>query len=1288
MINLKSIQNYFENKIEDLQENQFLMEKDICDLKDKHHTLEKQVAELATGHQEIPYLFMLPDKSEWFSGRESELENLQNLLHIAEDSSESTNKIKTASVCGLGGTGKTSLAAEYAHRRKDYYSGGVFWFSGEDKAKFANSLDELAGQFGTFDHEASTNRTLTKILEVISKIEKPWLIVLDDMDEYKLCSNIVMLLSGSWKRNVKGFGHIIITTRRKPKVMVETVRNFKESQCLHLDCFSEEDGVMFVFKRTGLTCDQHTSAEAAGLVETLGGLPLALEQACAYISQLSCSLSLYLEQYKKCSLELLDQHDASSASLYESQKRLAVRTTWLVNFDYVERSKYGNFAVRFLHACAFFSPADIQSELINSGKPPIEDNAYRDYVETPLGSSHIFKLLTDFSLFRKNKDSSLFRKNKDSSLTVHQLVQEVIRDKLEPEEKLLSLVDAIRMLSFAFSRCASPDDILSSDINIRKDRASTLANNPSRFFSWKKFCMHAQEILTILSSLADLDKKIILPETAKIIYECAIDFNVSSKIDDAIRSFAFAQRIVDLGRICPTRSDFTAMFPRQIPMPESLRRYIFYSCVASSCAPDSSTLIKQEKIESKCKVERMHVEGNRYFMNGDYLKAVEMYSSAMAEINSFDPKLLCDRGLTFINLKQYKNALDDSENYLLKRPKCWLGFSVKALALQGLNEIWEACSLAGLAFYHNRNIFSEFQPFKNMFSFLQGRIFICDSRSDLSDFLFNPVSNAPALSEIPGKIILLEPGDYVVDRYSTDSSGSLMLLNLLKSRLLVENCILLGVEVSRSSVVVRFNEQFFFICARHVMAKNITFSFSLRNWQSLANSVNIWVNCSFTSNLPQSQHTFLSVGADTFKYCSFENCESPGLTVAGSTYVEKCVFSGGKYSGVHVTTGGNLDIKRSKLHGNSIGIFVTDAPNSCLIQNCDIFDNKRIGIYVVDNSLNVKVKNCRIYQNDRHGICVDKASSAVVSNNEIFENGWAGIVTLGDGRCDVFGNKIYGNKSGGIMVVPVDSRKVKSPSLVESNIIVDNRGRGISCEMRMDDTPLDTFGSFSENGHEKIKYYRKNEQYFKKAICNDNNCYNNESPTCSVPSGERKDDADFCSYCRKKCTSKCGRCFITKYCNKKCQKNDWNEHQKECRIILERSTVSVTILTFDGKVNPEHNWSSIKFNLDHPGLKPKGSKYAPKPGKTSVVKILAGDESWHLDLEGPKFTICDETLTINGYLDTQCYPRLYKIVLECGLTSTCIGGWKKKFFWAKISDEGNYNKLRVFVTTFPPNQDW
>jgi tetratricopeptide (TPR) repeat protein len=686
--------------IEDLKFTQDSMSVNCRTTSQRVEALENKVAELSIENQEVPYLFMLPDRTEWFSGRKSELENLHSLLRDVNE-----HEVKVASVCWLGGIGKTSLAAEYAYRWKYFYDGGVFWFSGEDESKFANSVDDHAVCFGTL-LEASPGRTLVKTLEVISTIQKPWLLLLDDMDEFKLCSNIGMLLSGPWKGRVKGRGHILITTRREPKVTSQSIPGFKESQCLQLECFSLEDGNLFVCKRTGISSDDGTSAEAVNLVENLGGLPLALEQACAYISHLSCSLSEYLQQYEKYSIQLLDEQDASSASLYGSRERLAVRTRWLVNFEYIKQSKNGHYSVRFLHACAFFDPTEIQQELTNSGKPPIEDDPYRDYVDTLLGSSHILKLLTDFSLFKKNKCSSL---------TLHRLVQEVIREKLKSDHRemeILSLVDAISMLSFAFSKCSSPDDLLISEIDSHNQRSSTLVTNPSLFYSWKKLCLHAHEVLTILSSFRILDENILMPEIARIVYECALDFNISSKTDKATQCVDFANKIVDLGSTRLTKDDLAGLFPHQVPLPESVRRYMFCSCVKPSDTVDSITSDENSKVGPKSKMERMHSQGNIYSNNGDFHKAVEIYSAAMTEVSSFVPKLLCDRAVAYINLQQYKQTLADSESYLLQRPNCWLGFAVKALALHGLNKIWKASSFAALAFYHNRNIFCDYQQFK------------------------------------------------------------------------------------------------------------------------------------------------------------------------------------------------------------------------------------------------------------------------------------------------------------------------------------------------------------------------------------------------------------------------------------------------------------------------------------------------------------------------------------------------------------------------------------------------
>lgn len=242
--------------------------------------------------------------------------------------------------------------------------------------------------------------------------------------------------------------------------------------------------------------------------------------------------------------------------------------------------------------------------------------------------------------------------------------------------------------------------------------------------------------------------------------------------------------------------------------------------------------------------------------------------------------------------------------------------------------------------------------------------------------------------------------------------------------------------------------------------------------------------------------------------------------------------------------------------------------------------------------------------------------------------------------------------------------------------------------MMIDDIPMDTRVLPSQSGLKQLMYYNKNKRRYKKAIYKDNKRYNNESPLPSSASVEKSVNSDFCSFCRKKCTSNCAQCFITKYCNKECQRSDWRRHKKVCQSILERSTVTISLLPNEKAINLEHSWSVPKLSPEHPGLAPKGPKYAPKSGKRFIVKILAAHEEWHSNLEGPKFTICDRSRTVDGCIDKHCYPQLFEIVLQCGISSNVVQEWKKKFFWAITGDDGNYLKLRVFLTNFPANEDW
>ena len=238
-------------EIQDLKERQLRTEQDVEQLKLRQLTLYENVARKTEG--EPRYIFMAPKQIQWFSGRESELDLLRDIL--VNDNANSEEKVIVAAVSGLGGSEKTSVIAEYIHKWKDYYQGGVYWLSGEDDVKLKATVDDFAAQFNAL-HENSLEATLSKTLAVFSRFRKPWLMVIDYMDQFSLSQIFLKLVSGSWQANVASFGHLIMTTRRTPHELKENVPCFKESRCFNLECFGSEEAKNFVFKRSGIVRDE------------------------------------------------------------------------------------------------------------------------------------------------------------------------------------------------------------------------------------------------------------------------------------------------------------------------------------------------------------------------------------------------------------------------------------------------------------------------------------------------------------------------------------------------------------------------------------------------------------------------------------------------------------------------------------------------------------------------------------------------------------------------------------------------------------------------------------------------------------------------------------------------------------------------------------------------------------------------------------------------------------------------------------------------------------------------
>ena len=108
------------------------------------------------------------------------------------------------------------------------------------------------------------------------------------------------LLIGHWKHAARG--HIIITTRREVTEIGEET-GIEEKCCVVLKCLTEDEGIQFLRLGTGKVLGEESDAQE--LIRELGGLPLALDQAGAYIRGLNQSITEYLKKYKKQKLLLL-----------------------------------------------------------------------------------------------------------------------------------------------------------------------------------------------------------------------------------------------------------------------------------------------------------------------------------------------------------------------------------------------------------------------------------------------------------------------------------------------------------------------------------------------------------------------------------------------------------------------------------------------------------------------------------------------------------------------------------------------------------------------------------------------------------------------------------------------------------------------------------------------------------------------------------------------------------------------------------------------------------------------
>ena len=367
---------------------------------------------------EVPYWNAPFRRNPFFTGREDMLED----LHESFRTPKTAGWPKIYSINGLAGIGKTQVAIEYAYRyAHEYHS--VLWASAESREVLISDFAAIAALLH-LEKEKEDQDSVPAVKRWLDTLTR-WLLILDNADEPEILHDFLPLLPK---------GHVLLTTLTQ---FTGTI-----AQAIELSELGLEHGALFLLRRAKIlslhgTSDKATAEDyekANEITQVLGGLPLALDQAGAYIEETKSSLSEYLELYQTNGIALLRERGYKAIDHPEE-----VVTTLLLSFEKVQQAHA--LAAELLRFCAFLYPDTIPEEIVTDGTS--ESDAFlQAFFLSKLKLNAAIRELRRFSLVHRNPSMKM--------LSMHRLVQAVIQDGMDEETKKRWAEHVVRAVNRVF----------------------------------------------------------------------------------------------------------------------------------------------------------------------------------------------------------------------------------------------------------------------------------------------------------------------------------------------------------------------------------------------------------------------------------------------------------------------------------------------------------------------------------------------------------------------------------------------------------------------------------------------------------------------------------------------------------------------------------------------------------------------------------------------------------------------------------------------------------------------
>ena len=339
----------------------------------------------------IPPVWNVPARNADFTGRGGTLELLRDKL-----AGGGRAVVVAQALYGLGGVGKTQIALEYAHRFMADYD-LVWWVPSERAEEISSALADLARKMGLKVGDNVAEAAEAALEELRRDTTPHWLLIFDNADDPKQLEPYLPT----------GSGHVIITSRNQAWT--------HSAEPLEVDVFTRDESVGHLLRHV----PELDMADAKRVADALGHLPLAVEQASAWLEQTGMPARVYVE-------ELATQSTRILALNQPPDYPMPVVATWNLSFDRLKQRSPA--AVRLLQILAFCSPGPISMDLLYSDEMNESLLPFDDTLSEKLMLGRVIRDTSRFALIKVDQGTN--------SLQIHRLVQAVIRSQMSDGEQV------------------------------------------------------------------------------------------------------------------------------------------------------------------------------------------------------------------------------------------------------------------------------------------------------------------------------------------------------------------------------------------------------------------------------------------------------------------------------------------------------------------------------------------------------------------------------------------------------------------------------------------------------------------------------------------------------------------------------------------------------------------------------------------------------------------------------------------------------------------------------------